>query len=93
MAHSTKNFSSFLIPKKVISKLYKTLLGTCFVWTRNMVVHIKDRTQTGGVDNNGGGVGRIFGFKLQEKAGSWREFDGGGRRSFYSSTNIIAIMK
>lgn len=26
-------------------------------------------------------------------AGSWREFDGGGRRSFYSSTNIIAIMK
>jgi len=24
-------------------------------------------------------------------AGSWREFDGGGRHSFYSSTNIIAI--
>ena len=55
-----------------------------------MIVHIKDRTLTGGVENSGGG--RIFVLKWEEMSGNWREFDGGGRHSFYSSTNIIAIM-
>jgi hypothetical protein len=30
MAHSAQNFSHFLLPKKVISKLYKTLLVRVF---------------------------------------------------------------
>jgi hypothetical protein len=91
VAHSAQNFSPSLLPKKVISKLYKTLL-----------VHVLDGRETwsfilrighrlGVLRTIGGGGYLVFsGKKWQESGENLMARD---VILFYSSTNIIAIMK
>jgi len=89
MAHSAQNFPSSLLPKKVISKLYKTLLARvlCGLEIWSFILRIGHRL---GVLRTMGG-GEIIWSLVGKMVGRWREFDGGRCHSFYSSTNIIAI--